>query len=339
MKKAVVVDKDYGSVSLDKLEALKAEYAQRGVELELMQLSTEDEIIAGCSGAQAILATGNPPITAKVLESLKDLVLVQRFGIGVNSIDLPAATQAGVLAMFMPNFCIEELATHAASLILGLTRNTAYYDRHIRQGEWPKATYFQPRDLSKLTIGLFGFGGSARPLYRIMRQGFGSAVIACDPFVTDDARKQYADVEFVDFDQLLDRSDIISVHAPLNSQTRHQFNKEAFRRMKNDAMIINIARGGLIDEQALIEALNDGEIRFAGLDVFENEPIRPDNPLLKMDNVLLTCHSAFYGDTSQATQLSLALELVTGVLNNKRVALKYIANRDVVSRVKGITID
>lgn len=332
--KIVVVDKDYGSVSDEKLKKLQADYARAGIACELAHFQSEDEIIAGCTGAAGILGTGNPPITARVLEALPELQLVQRFGIGVNSIDLDAATANKVAVLYMPNFCVEELATHAASMILALSRNTAYYDRHIRRGEWPKAQYFEPRNLGGLTLGLYGFGGSARPLYRILHEGFGTKVIACDPFISKEEQAKY-DVEFVNFDTMLRRSDILSIHAPLTDETRHIFNADAFKKMKNDAMIINIARGGLIDERALCDALRDGEIRFAGLDVFEVEPLPQDSPLRGMDNVVLTCHSAFYGDTAQATQLKLAYELVTDALLQNTLNPRYVANKDVLPHMAG----
>lgn len=335
--KVVVVDKNYGSVNAEKLERLKEDYAKAGIACSLEDFATEDEIIAGCAGVQAILGTGNPAITRKVMQALPELKMVQRFGIGVNSVDLEAASQLGVVVMNMPNFCVEELATHAASLILALIRNTAYYDRHIRKGMWPKAQYFEPRNLSGLTLGLFGFGGSARPLYRIFYEGFGTKVLAYDPYATEEIKAQY-DACFVDFQKLLSQSDIISIHAPLTSETQGIFNRDAFRKMKDDAMIINISRGGLINEPDLIEALRQGDIRFAGLDVFDKEPLPEDSPLKKMDNVLLTCHSAFYGDTAQATQLSLAYSLVTNALLKRELNTRYIANKSVISTLQGYQI-
>ncbi|WMJ83727.1 C-terminal binding protein [Oscillospiraceae bacterium LTW-04] len=331
MFNAVVVDSNYGSVSKTNLDYISKMMLKNNIHVRLEHYLSEDELISGCKDADAILATGNPPITSKVLHSLPRLKMVQRFGIGVNSIDLEAASETNTLIMFMPNFCVDELATHAMSLILGLLRNAAYYDRNIRKGKWPKASYFLPSDMSSMVIGLFGFGGSARPLYKMLHDGFGSKVISCDPFVTDDVKKDF-DVEFVSFDDLLKRSDIISLHAPLNDKTKHIFNSNAFGKMKESAMIINIARGGLIDEKALISALQNKEIRFAGLDVFEQEPISPENPLLKMENVMLTCHSAFYGEKSQKTQIELAISLTNDVLNNKSVSEKYIANRSVIAR-------
>lgn len=328
MKKAIVIDKDYGSVTAEELDTLQKRFAEVNIELEIAHFHSEDEIIAGSKDAEAILGTGNPPITEKVLDSLPNLKVIQRFGVGVNSIHLPAATKNNTAALFMPGFCVDELAAHATSLILGLIRNTTYYDRSIRRGKWPKATYYAPKAVPEITLGLYGFGGSARPLYQIFRKGFGTRVITCDPYVPESIRKQF-DVEFVDFDTMLKESDVISIHAPLNDETRHIFSYDAFRKMKNDAMIINIARGPLIDEKALISALEDGEIRSAGLDVFETEPLNRESKLLKMENVILTPHSAFYGEGSKQTQLNWAFDLVNQALNERKIQKKYVANRDI----------
>ena len=334
MRKAVVVDKDYGSVTESDLLELQDAYAGCGIELELCHLTTEDEIIGRCGEAEAILGTGNPPITANVLAALPKLKLVQRFGIGVNSIDLQAATDYGKAVLYMPGFCVEELAAHAASLILSLFRNTVYYDRHIRAGEWPKARYYMPRQIPQMTIGLYGFGGSAKPLYRIFHNGFGCRVLACDPYVPEAVKQEY-DVEFVDFDTMLRESDVISLHAPLNGETRHIFNWEAFRKMKPEAAIVNIARGPLICEEDLIRALEEGEIRFAGLDVFETEPLPQDSPLRGREDVVLTCHSAFYGEGSKRQQLTWAKDLVMEALNEGIVRKQHLANRKLMEKETG----
>ncbi len=170
-------------------------------------------------------------------------------------------------------------------------------------------------------------------MFEIFRKGFKSRVITCDPYVPDSVKGQF-DVEFVEFDEMLKQSDIISIHAPLTKDTHHIFNGEAFRKMKKEAMIINIARGEIIKEDDLIEALKEGEIRFAGLDVFEKEPLAKDNPLLAMDNVVLTCHSAFYGEKAQNNQIRLSIELVDGILNKKTVERTYVANKAVIEKNK-----
>ncbi len=337
MWNAVIVDSDYGSVSKEKQNYLKAEYEKRNISLRIEHFNTPEEIIAGCQDADAILGTGNPPIRRKVLESLPKLKVIQRFGIGVNSIDLEAAKETGVLALYMPGFCVDELAIHASALILNLLRNVSYYDRGIRQGEWRKAQGVVPRNPKDLTLGLYGFGGSAKPLYNIFRQGFGTKVIAADPYVKKELFPDY-DVDFVSFDELLEKSDIISIHAPLTPETRYIFNKEAFKKMKKSSMIINISRGELIDQNALVEALEEGEIQFAGLDVFEKEPLPVESPLVGNDQTVLTCHSAFYGDNAQNNQLTLALELVDSVLNHKMVVDKYIANSGVTSKIENLEV-
>jgi D-3-phosphoglycerate dehydrogenase len=337
MWKACIVDSQYGSMSREQLSNLVAHYQQIGIDVALVHYPTPEEIIANCGEMDAILCSGNPPITRAVLQSLPKLKVVQRFGIGVNSVDLDAARECGVLVLNLPGFCVEELAVHAAALILDLLRNVGYYDRGIRQGLWRKAKGFLPPSPRELTLGLYGFGGSARPLYHIFHDGFQSKVITCDPYVTAGQLADYQ-VELVSFDQLLARSDIISIHAPLNQETRHIFDYAAFQKMKPESAIINIARGGLIHQADLIRALQEGEIRFAGLDVFEEEPLPADSPLIQMDNVVLTCHSAFYGINSRANVDRMVVELMDSVVNQMAIPRKYVANPGVQPKLAGLTL-
>ncbi|MEL7649996.1 MAG: C-terminal binding protein [Sedimentibacter sp.] len=333
MFNAILVDRDYGSVSLQKQELLKSEYEKNGIYLSLHHFKSEKELIETCVDADALLCTGNPAITENVINSLPNLKLVQRFGIGVNSIDLKAATRNGVTVLNMPGFCIKELAVHATSLILALLRNTAYYDREIRKYSWPKAKYFKPEDLSDLTVGLYGFGGSAKELYKIVHGGFGSKFIVCDPYVNSSVLNEY-DIELVTFDEMLEKSDIISLNVPLTEETRGIFNIDTFKKMKDTSMIINIARGELIKEDDLVYALENSLIRFAGLDVFETEPLKNESKLRNMDNVVLTCHSAFYGVKSESNQISFANELVKKALIDNEVPIYFVANKDVIGKSK-----
>ncbi len=322
MKNAIVIDRDYGSVSHQELNDLADKLALDGITLTQVHCQTEAQIIAAASDSAVLIATGNPPITRQVLASLPKLQAVIRMGIGVNSVDLEAATELGKAVLFMPGFCIRELADHATALMLGLNRNAAYYDRHIRAGQWPKAGYYMPRSLKNMTLGLYGFGGSARELYKICHDGFGMKVITCDPY----AKKGTENVTFVDFETLLAQSDVLSIHAPLNKETYHIFSKDVFRKMKSDATIINVSRGGLIDQEALADALEEGQLRFAGLDVFEQEPLPVSSRLLSREDVMLTCHSAFYGEEAKGRQLLWAYELTSKALNGQPLPKGKLAN-------------
>ena len=334
--KAVVVDKDYGSASPEEIEIVRKAFEKAGIELEACHFTTEDEIIAGCQDAEAILGTGNPPITRKVLEALPNLKYVQRFGIGVNSIDLDAAAETGTVILNIPGFCAKELADLAAAMILSLVRNTVYYDREIRKGNWPKCTYLLPPDLRNMTLGLYGFGTAGQQLYKVLKGGWGVRVLACDPYLPDFVKEQFADVEFVDFDTMIAESDIVSIHVGLSKETFHIFNAEVFKKMKNNAIIINTARGPIIDQKALAEALQNGEIRGAGLDTVEVEPIEKDDPLLQMDNVILSAHCGSYGEGAKKEQIDTVCRLIPMAVTEGKLPKRNVANKAVLSKDLGL---
>lgn len=330
MGKVVILDYTYLG-GLELFEAEKEQLKEHNIDLVFADCKNEDDIINAAQDAEIILCCGNPPVTRRVISSLEKCKAVIRYGIGVNSVDLDAATEYNKIVYYMPGFCAEELVLHASALILNLLRNVSYYDSNIRAGNWPKAKGYMPRRLSNLVVGLYGFGASARPMATVFKEGFKSKVIACDPFTDDQIFNDYG-VEKVSFEKLLRESDIVSIHAPLNKETHHIFNKEAFTKMKNSSMIINIARGPLINENDLIEALKTGLIKYAGLDVFEKEPIEKNNELLKMDNVVLTPHSAFYGEESLQNQHLTAAKLVISTLVNQEVVTENVANKDVIKK-------
>lgn len=326
--KVVLLDYTYlGGLEIFKTE--QEELKNNGIDLVFAECKTEEDIINVASDAHIILCCGNPPITRRVISHLENCKAIIRYGIGVNSVDLKAATEFKKIVYFMPGFCAEELVIHASALILNLLRNVNFYDSNIRKGSWPKAKGNLPRRLSNMIVGLYGFGASARPMAKVFKDGFNSTVIACDPFASDSLYEEYG-VNKVSFDELLFNSDIISIHAPLNNETHHIFNKDTFSKMKSDAMIINIARGPLINENDLIDALLSGQIKYAGLDVFEKEPINLDNPLLKMTNVVLTPHSAFYGKESLQNQHLTSAKLVIETLINNNIIVENVANKDVI---------
>ena len=333
--KVVVVDKNYGSVSAQELAVVQDAFKKVGMQVELCHYQTEEEIIAGCQGAIAILGTGNPPISRKVMGALPELKFIQRFGAGVNSIDLEAATELGKIVLYIPGFCAKELADLATAMIMGLVRNMAYYDREIRVGKWPKCQYLLPGDVREMTLGLFGFGAAVRHLHDIFHGGFQTKIIAYDPYASDMVKAQYPHVEFVSFDALLEKSDIISIHSVLTPETTHAFNKETFQKMKNTAMIINTSRGPIINQKDLAWALETGEILYAGLDTMEKEPIEPDDPLLKLDNVILNPHSGSYGIGSKKTQIQMVCELIPNAITTGKLTAHNVANRGILDKQVG----
>lgn len=341
---AIVIDKDYGSVTAEELDCVGIAYAAAGIQLKRLDYQvvaarqkepTEDEIIAGCQDAMAILATGNPPISRKVLEALPQVKFVQRFGAGVNSIDLDAAADLGVMVLNLPGFCAKELADVATAMIMSLIRNTVYYDREVRKGNWPKCKYLLPPDVRELTLGLYGFGLAGRYLHDIFYKGFGTKVIACDPYVSDTIKAQYPDVDFVSFDELVTNGDIISIHVILTPETTHVFNREVFKKMKNSAMIINTSRGPVINNDDLAWALETGEIRYAGLDTVEREPLPEKDPFKTLDNIIVNPHCGSYGVGSKKTQIQMICDIVPQAVTTGKVPGRCVANKAVLSKNVG----
>ncbi|MFI4933943.1 MAG: C-terminal binding protein [Caulobacterales bacterium] len=257
-----------------------------------IRADTPAEFAAGVGDLDAIITSWGLRIDRQVVESLKRCVVIGVGSVGVDMVDVDAATAAGIVVTNVPDVFIEEVADHAMMLLLDVARLTTTMARMAREGEWYQARPILsriPRLLGQ-TLGLYAFGNVARCTAR-RAQAFGLRVIAYDPYVSE-LEITAAGVEPVGFGELLERSDYLSIHAPHNEETEHAIGAAALARMKPTAIIINTARGPLIDEAALIEALQTGVIAGAGLDVLEQEPPSNNNPLLTMENVLVTPHVA-----------------------------------------------
>ncbi|MFQ5348097.1 MAG: C-terminal binding protein [Rhodothalassiaceae bacterium] len=253
--------------------------------------------------ADAVMVTF-AKLDADLIARLTRCRVIGRFGIGVDNIDLEAASRAGIQVVFCPDYCLDEVSDHALALLLTLARKTALADRLVQAGDWTLKPLAPIWRLRGRVLGLVGFGKIPRTLVP-KAQALGLEVIASDPFAPD-ALFQEVGVRRVTFEALLGEADFISIHAPLTEKTHHLFNAEAFRRMKREAILVNTARGPLVDEAALAAALDAGEIAAAGLDVVETEPLPADSPLRGRDNVLITPHAAFYSEDA-------LVELQTGV--------------------------
>ncbi|MDT0549919.1 MULTISPECIES: C-terminal binding protein [Streptomyces] len=267
-----------------------------GLTLVPAQATTEDELIEVCADADAVI-NQYAPVTAKVIRSLTRCRVISRYGIGLNTIDVPAATKAGIAVANVPDGSLEEVSDHAAAQILTLARGLHRYDAAIRRGTWDYTVAGPLRRLRGRTLGLVGFGRIPRLLAEKLA-GFGMAVLAHDPFA-DPSHAAALGVRLVDLDTLCRESDVVSVHAPLTAETEGMIGRAQFAAMKPTACLVNTARGPVVDQDALIEALETGRIAGAGLDVFADEPIGPDHPLARCENVVLSPHTAWYSEDSE----------------------------------------
>ena len=253
---------------------------------------TPEEFAAGVKHMDAIITSWGFRIDASLIDQLEKCVVIGVGSVGVDMVDIEAATRAGIVVTNVPDVFIEEVADHALMLLLGCARQVKTMNRMAAEGQWwsgrPLLNH-TPRLMGQ-TLGLFAYGNVARCTAR-RAKAFGMHVIAHDPYVSELTISDDG-VEPVSREELLARSDFISVHAPHNEETHHAFSADAFDKMKPSSIIINTARGPIIDEQALIDALETGTIAGAGLDVLEQEPPSNDNPLLQMENVLVSPHVA-----------------------------------------------
>jgi D-3-phosphoglycerate dehydrogenase len=256
-----------------------------------IEAASEDEFAKAARDADALYAKGRR-ITKRIIDGLDRCKVISLGSVGVDSVDVAAATARGIPVTNVPDTFIEEVADHAMTLILATFRRLVVQDRLVREGRWREGRpmlYQFPR-LMGLTLGFVAFGHVARAVATRARP-FGVHMLAYDPYVEELVMSPYG-VEPVSLPDLLRRSDIVSMHAPATPEAEHMLTDEHFRMMRPEALFINTGRGPTVDEAALIRALKEGWIAGAGLDVFEQEPIAADNPLLKMDNVILTAHVA-----------------------------------------------
>jgi D-3-phosphoglycerate dehydrogenase len=260
-------------------------------EFRMSKSSAVDDILDVARDADGILVT-YAKLPPELISQLTRCKVIGRFGIGVDNIDLPAAKQKGITVTYVPDYCVMEVSDHAMALLLALARKIPLSNKLVQSGRWEMPAVVPINRLHGRTLGLIGFGNIPRTLVP-KAQAFGLKVIAHDPYMPQDAARTI-NVESVSFDDLLARSDFISVHAPATPQTRGLLGRDAFAKVKKGVLIINTARGPLVDEAALAAALDSGQVGGAALDVLASEPPPKDLALLNRDNVIITPHTAFY---------------------------------------------
>ena len=292
--------------------------AEAGAQLILAPLWTEEDLIKYAADADAVIVAATEPYTKRVIQTLRKCRIISRLGIGFNNIDVAEATRQGIPVAVVLDASVHEVSDHALAFLLGFSRKIFSLAHAVRKGTWKTGSTEIVRArgqmfrLNQQTLGLVGvgrIGSRTAPKARAL----GMRVLGYDPYLSA-LELQQRGAEKVDFDQLLREADFISLHAPLTSETQRMFGLKEFRKMKSTAVIINTARGALIDEQALYQALVEGSIAGAGLDVCEPEPPAQDNPLFQLEQVLITGHSAFFSESSMLELQQKATEAVIAAL-------------------------
>ncbi len=295
------------------LDPARQVLATIGAELRMADTPTPDGIVAAASSSDALLVT-YAKITADMIRTMPKCRVISRFGIGVDNVDIDAATASGIVVTKVPDYCIDEVSDHAMALLLAVVRKIPSSSARTHGGRWEMKAVVPIHRLRGSVLGLAGFGRIPQ-LVAPKAQAFGMKVVAYDPFSPADAFSR-AGVEQVDLPTLLATSDYISVHTPLTPETRGLFNRETFAQMKRGAYIVNTARGPIIDEAALAEALDSGQIGGAALDVMTQEP-PPPSPLFGRDNVIITPHTSFYSEESLVELQVKAAQEVVAVLSGR----------------------
>ena len=278
-------------------------------------IGAEDEIVTRTRDADALIVAASP-VTRGVMSALEGLKTVVRTGVGYDVIDVPAATELGVVVVNVPDLWVREVANHALALLLAWNRKIVTLDRQVHGGVWSSGVPGGAGSLHGETVGIVGLGNIGSAFARRVA-ALETTVIACDPYV-DDRHFAALGVERVSLEALAERSDYVSVHTLLNAETHHLIGDDFFRRMKPTALLINTSRGPVVDEAALTRALRERRLAGAALDVWEREPAAADNPLLKMDNVIATPHAAYFSSPAVAQVPRRCGEEVARVLTGQR---------------------
>jgi len=304
--KVLVTDYAWPSLKIEEkiLKTVNARLliAETGDEKELLNLAPKADAVLTCW----------KPISESVINAATKAIIISRYGVGLDNVPVEHATNNGILVTNVPDFCTEEVSDHAMALLLACSRKIVRHVDATRQGRWSAQEAGRTSRLCNQTVGIVGCGKTARALIP-KALGFEMKIVAYSPRIVEGALAPFAKTTRK-MKEMLNQSDYVSVHVPLTKDTRGMINKKIFKQMKSTAYLINTSRGAVVNEADLIEALDSGQIAGAALDVLEQEPPDRDNPLLEMDNVIVTPHAAFYSDdsieeleTTAATQVAQAL--------------------------------
>jgi D-3-phosphoglycerate dehydrogenase len=312
---------DYDPLPFDITPAIRAgmtqTLAQAGAQLRIAQCRSQEAVLDFARRANLVMIQSVRPLVDRVVIGQLACRAVIRMGLGYDSVDVAAASEKGILVSNVVDWCNDEVADHASALILSGLRRLGPMDRALHRGVWERQPAMEIVRLRGKTLGILGFGRIGQAVAERMA-AFGLELIASDPHI-DMAAASRLGVMPVPFEELLARSDILTVHARLVPETRHLLGTAEFAQMKPGALLVNTARGAIVDEPALVEALRAGRPGGAALDVMETEPLPGDSPLIGMENVLLTPHLASFSQEASAQLYQMSAEIAANLLQNRWV--------------------
>lgn len=305
---------------------------QAGADLEVHHIHDEDGLIEITRDADAVLVE-MAHITRRVIENMTRCRLISRHGVGYDTLDVDAATDAGIMVCNVTDYSTSEVADHAMAMLLALARSLLAADREVRAGGWDVfAACGKNRRIDGQTLGIVGLGKIGQAVAK-RGAGFGLNLVGYDPYIPAEAMEAFG-VRKMELDDLLRVSDLVSVHVPLSASTHHLMNADRIALMKPTAFLVNTSRGGLVSLAALTVALQEGRLAGAGLDVFEKEPPARDDPLLQLPNVIVSPHAGFYSQGSLVDLHTRQAKQVAAVLTGNRP--DNLLNPSVLERTRGL---
>ena len=324
MKKALITDYVWPDIETES-EVLRA----AGVE-PFAAPDASEGTLAGLAADADVILFCFAKVTGKVLRAATKCVAACRYGIGVDNIDIAAATAAGIVVTNVPDYCMDEVGDHALGMILALNRRFVPHDRAVKAGEWSAVALDRPMHRTRgATLGIVGLGRIGRSV-AAKAKAFGMALLACDPLLTPG--RTVDGVEIASLEEVLARSEFVTVHVPLTPDTEGMIGAKELAMMKPGSIVVNCARGGIIDEEALARALANGHLAGAGLDVLGAAPPAPDHPLLGLENVIVTPHTAFFSQASTRELERRTAEEAVRVLNGGMP--EHLVNPEVLGRAR-----
>lgn len=321
--KVVYTDNIYKDTAIE-----EQRFQEAGYDFSVAPSHDKETLIEVCRDADAVMLSFIE-MDADIINAMEKCKVIVRCGMGFNNVDIPAATKKGIMVANVQKYCLDEVSDHVMALALTLLRRTAYMSNLLKMGEWAPAKARPMYRLRGSTFALYGLGGISS-LVAKKAKAFGFNVVSYDPFLPDSYFEEMGVKRIAEEKELFACADVLSIHLPLNEKTAKMVNMEKFKWMKPTAIFINTARGGLVDEADMIQALQDGVIGGAGIDVFADEYPDMSNPLFQMDNVIASPHVAYYSEASDVDLRNFAINQVIGALEKGEP--EFILNKKELGR-------